>query len=799
LSSKAEGRVLLPDNVVPQVYTLSLDVDLVGFKFDAVESVQCEVKTATDQITIHSKEISIHSTSFEDSNGKSFEAEKIIYDLKATTVTFVFGSTLPVGQGTLKLIFTGILNNQMAGFYRSAYSTVTGEKRIMASTQFEPLDARRCFPCWDEPAVKATFKITLIIPEDRHAFSNMPEERSVLLAGKRRKIQFAETPLMSTYLVAFCVGEFDFVQGSTENGVVVRVYTPPGKHEHGTFALDVAKKTLDLYDKFFGVKYPLPKLDMVAIPEFAMGAMENWGLVTYREVDLLIDNEKASIAQRKRVCTVVTHELAHQWFGNLVTMRWWDDLWLNEGFASWMQTYIADILFPEWKMWEQFTTDDQGAALRLDSLRTSHPIQVPIYHAEEVEEVFDAISYSKGACVVHMVNAVLGPEHFRAGLEHYMKKHAYGNTETYDLWNAWETVSGKPIRSLMGSWTEQMGFPVLTVEELSRTETECTLQVSQEWFLADGSLVAPEEQKTWMVPLFVLTSSNPTPQLTLFSEPKTKIVVQTSSSKDWVKLNGGQLSPVRVHYAKHQLQALGEGVRSKQLSPVDRASLLNDAFALSKANRVSLPDVVQLLEFFKEEDSFTVWCVINDIIIAISKLLTSQSQELRDSFSAFVVRFVSVLYERVGWNERPADGPSGKMLRAIALKLMLRFSPKDKTSALGTEAVTRFNAFVARQPDAHLGLPADYRVEVLRFVNAAGGEDEYNKLLSVYESATDDVERRQIYASLGSTNLDHLVQKNFQLGTHKHQAAGHLCAIFRCQRNRCQASAARMELFQDQL
>ena len=267
----------------------------------------------------------------------------------------------------------------------------------MASTQFESLDARRAFPCWDEPARKAIFGVTLTVPKHMDAFSNMPElSNKTLAGGTKKEIAFLDSPIMSTYLLAFVIGEFDYVQAQTGHGVLIRVYTPPGKSDSGAFALDCATKSLDAYNDFFGIPYPLPKLDMVAIPEFAAGAMENWGLVTYREVDLLIDPTKASSNQKQRVCTVVTHELAHQWFGNLVTMTWWDDLWLNEGFASWAENWAADVLFPHWAMWDQFTTGHLSAALRLDSLKSSHPIQVPIHHAEEVEEVFDAISYCKG-------------------------------------------------------------------------------------------------------------------------------------------------------------------------------------------------------------------------------------------------------------------------------------------------------------------------------------------------------------------------------------------------------------------
>ncbi|CAM9646828.1 unnamed protein product, partial [Laminaria digitata] len=400
----------------------------------------------------------------------------------------------------------------MAGFYRSGYTTVEGEARMMASTQFEALDARRCFPCWDEPARKAVFEVTLVVPKALMAFSNMPERVVTdLPGGKLKEYRFMPSPKMSSYLLAFCIGEFDYVQGSTKEGrVAVRVYTPPGKSHLGTFALEVAEKTLDLYDNFFQERYPLPKLDMVAIPEFAMGAMENWGLVTYREVDLLIDEAQASSQQRQRVCSVITHELAHQWFGNLVTMQWWDDLWLNEGFASWMQTYAADELFPMWGMWEQFVVSDQQSALRLDSLRSSHPIQVPIAHAEEVEQVFDAISYCKGACVVKMLNAVLGMDMFKKGLQEYMKKHKYGNTETYDLWDAWSQVSGKDIAKMMRSWTEQMGHPLATVTKETWEGTSCTLEFKQSWFLADGSEAQGEEKQLWNLPLLYTTASNPT-------------------------------------------------------------------------------------------------------------------------------------------------------------------------------------------------------------------------------------------------------------------------------------------------
>jgi len=445
-------------------------------------AIKLDVKEATDRISLHAKEINVRKVTID--SGSKLKSKSLL--LKDDLLTLVFEDVIPAGERTLKIEFQGDHNDQMAGFYRSRYKNAKGEQKIMVSTQFEALDARRCFPCWDEPACKATFKCTLVCKTGLHALSNMPvERRSVEKKGELTRFEYMTTPIMSTYLLAFCVGEFDYVAGTTKNGVSIRVFAPPGRSEQGRFALDVAIRTLDIYDDFFGLPYPLPKLDMIAIMEFAAGAMENWGLVTYREVDVLIDEKNATEWQKQRVCTVVTHELAHQWFGNLVTMDWWNDLWLNEGFACWTQTWAANKVKPSYQMWDQFVSGDMARAQGLDSLRSSHPIQVPIRRAEEVEAVFDAISYSKGACVVRMCYELMGEEKFRDGLRIYMKRHQYGNSKTTDLWKAWQEASGIDIPGLMASWTEKMGYPLLTVSNVQSG----SFDVNQSWFLADGTFI----------------------------------------------------------------------------------------------------------------------------------------------------------------------------------------------------------------------------------------------------------------------------------------------------------------------
>jgi puromycin-sensitive aminopeptidase len=372
-----------------------------------------------------------------------------------------FAGELPLGEGVLAMRFNGTLNDQMRGFYRSKYE-YKGETKNMAVTQFESVDARRCFPCWDEPSFKAKFKLTLEVPSELVALSNMPIVNEKI-AGPIKTVEYEESPVMSTYLVAIVVGLFDYIEGVTSEGNKVRVYTQVGKSNQGKFALDVGVKSLNLYKEFFDTPYPLPKLDMVAIPDFTNGAMENYGLVTYREIYLLFDEQSSSASTKQNVAITVAHELAHQWFGNLVTMEWWTHLWLNEGFATWMSYLAVDSFFPEWNIWTQFL-DSTTSALKLDSLAESHPIEVEIHHASEIDSIFDSISYDKGASVIRMLQSYLGAERFQKALASYIKKYAYSNAKTEDLWAVLEEVSGEPVKNLMTTWTKKQGYPVIGVK-----------------------------------------------------------------------------------------------------------------------------------------------------------------------------------------------------------------------------------------------------------------------------------------------------------------------------------------------
>lgn len=431
MSSVKKPFERLPASVLPMNYKLTLQPNLTEFTFTGEEVIDVEVKQETDKVIINCLDINVTSASFS-LGEQSYPSSSICHHFEDETVEISFASPLPLGQGELCLDFTGELNKKLKGFYRCKYSGEDGSEKFCAVTHFEPTGARRAFPCWDEPAIRATFDITLIVPKDRVALSNMnvKEEKDHTEDTSLKVVKYARTPVMSTYLVAFVVGEFDFVEGKDANGVIIRVYTPKGKAVQGQFALEVAKKCLPFYKEYFGIGYLLPKLDLIAIQDFVIGAMENWGLVTYRETCLLIDPSDSSSAAKQYVALVVGHELAHMWFGNLVTVEWWTHLWLKEGFASWIEYLLVDHCFPEFDVWTQFVSTDFASALKLDALNNSHPIEVPVGHPGEIDEIFDTISYNKGASVIRMLHQYVGNQDFRKGLNHYLKTFEYNAAST---------------------------------------------------------------------------------------------------------------------------------------------------------------------------------------------------------------------------------------------------------------------------------------------------------------------------------------------------------------------------------
>ncbi|KAL5005760.1 hypothetical protein ScPMuIL_016918 [Solemya velum] len=749
-------------DVKPINYSLRMKPNLKAFTFEGSEDIDVEVGKSTNQVSLNSSEIEVLDVYFQHEGSDEKQKAEIAYEKENEKVIFTFPAALQTGKGVLSVKFSGILNDQMKGFYRSKFKTSDGQEGFHAVTQFEACDARRAFPCWDEPAVKATFDITLVLPQNKLGLSNMPvEKESPLESDPTMKVQkHTRSPVMSTYLLALIVGEFDHVEAKDEDGVLVRVFTPVGKKEQGKFALEVALKTLPFYKKYFQIAYPLPKMDLIAIPDFSAGAMENWGLVTYRETALLIDPDNSSSKVKQWVALVVGHELAHQWFGNLVTMEWWTHLWLNEGFASWIEYLCVDHCFPEFDIWTQFVTQDLGRALELDALDNSHPIEVPVGHPDEVDEIFDAISYSKGASVIRMLHDYMGDEDFKKGMNIYLTKFKYGNTFTEDLWDSLEKVSGKPIRELMSTWTKQMGFPVIKVEQ-KRDGSTRVLTITQEKFCADGK--KPEASFQWMVPISISTSASPDKpaKIILLNSPTTTVTLEDVKEDQWVKLNCGSVGVFRVQYDTDMLDALLPAIKDKSLPSRDRLGLQNDLFALCRAGLISSVDVLKVASAFVNEDDFTVWSDLFANLSNIAVLL--QYTEYYDHYKSFIVDLISPVAERLGWEVKENEGPLMGMLRDLVLGKLGRYNHKTTVE----EARRRFDGHISKSKP----VPADLRGSVYSTVLSHGDEDVFQKMITLHNESDFLEEKTRISRLLGLIKDPKLMQKVLEFALSEHVRA----------------------------
>ena len=619
----------------------------------------------TRSITLHTLELKVHKAIVKSGSDVVSSQPELSYDDDKQTTTISFDR--PIAHGTsaqLGLDFTGELNDKMAGFYRSSYKdSASGAIKYLATTQMEPTDGRRAFPCFDEPALKATFDITLIADKHLTCLSNMDvasEKEAPSKAGSdmKKAVRFNTSPRMSTYLVAFIVGELNYVE-TTNFRVPIRVYATPDKEiEHGRFAVDLAARTLDFYEKTFDSAFPLPKMDMVAIPDFSAGAMENWGLVTYRVVDVLFDEKASGASVKERVAETVQHELAHQWFGNLVTMDFWDGLWLNEGFATWMSWYSCNHFYPEWKVWETYVTDNLASALSLDSLRSSHPVEVPVKRADEINQIFDSISYAKGSAVLRMISKFLGEDTFMEGIRRYLKKHAYGNTKTEDLWAALSDASGKDIRAVMDIWTKKVGYPVITVTEDAPTET---IRVRQNRFLRTGDVKPEEDQTLYPVFLNLRTKEGVDEGLTLYDrEAEIKL-----TSLDFFKLNAEHAGIYRTCYAPDRLVKLGAAAKDGLLPVEDRTGMVGDAGALAAAGYQQTSALLGLLKGFHTEPEYVVWAEVLGRVQAVKAAWLFEAQDVKDGLTTFQRLLLTDKAREIGWDFKEDNGHLLQQFKAL--------------------------------------------------------------------------------------------------------------------------------------
>ena len=692
-------NVRLSKNVVPTEYELQLRPDLENFTFHGVETISLEILKPTKTLTLHSKELEIITASISGIFGK------ISYDIKSETATFTFPRAIKSGKIKLTLVFKGILNDKMRGFYKSSY-VFEGKVHHIATTQLEATDARRAFPCFDEPAQKAVFHMSLVVPKGKTVISNTLPISNAIHESGYEVIKFSPTPKMSTYLLAFIVGDFEYIEKKSNRGVVVRVYTTPGKIHQAKFALDCAVKTLEFYEKYFDIPYPLKTLDMIAVPDFDSGAMENWGAITYRENALLVDEVNSSAGSKQWVALVIAHEIAHQWFGNLVTMEWWTHLWLNEGFASYIEYLAVDKLFPHWDIWTQFSTNDLGVALRLDALATTHPIEIEVRNPSEIGEIFDAVSYSKGASVIRMLASYLGEKDFRDGLRYYLKKHSYKNTETIHLWQAFEKVSGKHVTKMMHNWTSKPGYPVVKAKLIKKK-----INFSQSRFFSSPISAKKAHDKTkWEFPLNYKNN----------------------------KVNFGEAGFYRTAYSKELLQKLREPIQNKNLSPRDRLGVIRDLFALSEAGTIPTTDALEFLSVYKNEDNYTVWFELASGLAQLEQIFAKEKSI--DDLTNLIGELFSPIVNKMGWTKKENESHADTLLRSLSISR----AGKSGNHEIITEARKRFKKMLSGS-----NVDPNIRGAIYGIVATHGGLKEYNSLVEKYKKENLHEEKNRIGSALG--------------------------------------------------
>jgi len=747
-----QNDVRLPGNIRPVRYDITLEPDLEKFVFSGTETVEVEVLKPTREIVLNSIELTIQPATLTTSSGKTLTSKKPRLDEKAETATFEFGEALPSGRATLRVGFAGILNDRLRGFYRSRYTDPAGRERYMASTQFEATDARRAIPCWDEPTFKAVFEVTLVVPNDMAAVSNMPEVGERPAASGRKAVRFAPTPPMSTYLLAFAVGDLRSIERRAGSGTLVRIWATRGKEQQGQFALETSINLLAYFNDYFGVPYPLEKLDHLAIPDFSAGAMENWGAITYRETTLLVDPANSSAGTRQLVAAIVAHEMAHMWFGDLVTMAWWNDLWLNESFASWMGDKATDKLFPGWHVWNQFLVNDTARALSLDGLKSSHPIEQEVRDPAEIGQLFDAISYSKGASIIRMLEQFVGEEAFRRGMNIYMNRHRYGNARTLDLWNALGEASKQPVAEMMDTWVQQTGYPVLEVQT-HRDRDAVEVHATQKRFLYEN-LLQPDAADTtaWHVPLGIRTS-DPQAKLTYLMKGSQATVrfpsTPKASADGWVKVNPLHTGFYRVKYAAEDIERLLPAIRSLEVPAADRLGLQNDAYALCRAGYIPVTQYLTIAEAYVNETDESVWAELSASMGSLDNLLGNEPYHPR--FQEFGRKLYSPIAKKTGWDKKEGEGHAEALLRATVLG---QFGGFEDAATL-KEARRRFRSYVKDPATVH----PDIRRVAFALAAKTGGPAANDLLWRLHKTAPLQEEKVRFLAALTQFQRPDLLQK----------------------------------------
>jgi aminopeptidase N/puromycin-sensitive aminopeptidase len=642
----------LPEIARPENYKLTFAPDLEKATFEGDETIAIQVLKPTSEITLNEADITFHDVSI--TSGSATQRAQITPQKETEMVVLAVEKPLPAGPATVRITYSGILNNEMRGFYLGK----DDQGRKYAATQFEATDARRAFPSFDEPDYKATFDITAVADKGLVAISNQKVVSDTAGPGDKHTVRFATTAKMSSYLAALVVGNFEYIEGEAD-GIHIRVYSTPGKKEMGKFALEVASDVLKYYDNYFGIKYPYGKLDLVGLPDFSAGAMENTGCITFREVILLIDEQHGSVDLKKGIASVIAHEMAHQWFGDLVTMKWWDDVWLNEGFATWMSSKPVEAFKPEWNA----NLDDvagTGGTLNVDSLSNTRPIRQAAETPAQILELFDGIAYGKAAAVLRMLESYLGEQTFRAGVNAYLQQHQYANATADDFWDAQAKTSKQPVDKIMPTWVQQAGAPIVNVTaHCSGNSTQVTL--AQKRYYYDRSKFEEANDQLWQIPFCLKGSAtgDAAPKCELLTKREQTFTLPGCST--WVVANAGAAGYYREGFQPDAVRALASDAESK-LTPAERIAVENDIWASVRVGREPVGDYLAFAQGLQSDRNRAVMEDVLGALDYVSKHLVNESDG--DAYRAWLRDYLTPMMKDVGWEPRPGESDEQKALRS---------------------------------------------------------------------------------------------------------------------------------------
>jgi aminopeptidase N len=736
----------LPKEVVPTEYAIRIVPNLDKFTFGGSETVKLNVRRPVHQLVLNAFELKIEAASVD---GKELPLSTITSENEKELLTLTLPSELPAGDHVLMLRFKGKINQQGQGlFYMHYQEQGTGERKVMLGTQFEATDARRFFPCWDEPAFRARFQLTAVVPGNWLAISNMPLESEQKIAGGK-EVHFAATPPMSSYLNVFVAGELDFIE-SQVGPTQIRVIATKDKAELGRYALDASAQILKYYNDYFGVPYPLPKLDQIAIPGGFGGAMENWGGITYFESALLFDPKNSSAETKQNIYEVIAHEMAHMWFGDLVTMAWWDNLWLNEGFASWMGSKCTAHFNPQWEVWlarelprdpTRRTGIAKEAAMEGDARSTTHPIQQRIATEAEANSAFDDITYKKGQSFLRMLESFIGEDVFRDGIRRYIDAHKYSNTTTADLWNALADASNKSVGEIAAGWTEQPGFPVVN----AKREGGDKVRLAQERFTVDFKKAPP---LLWQIPLtYSVVGGTPA---TLLMADKTASLENIPADRP-LKLNANGAGNYRIEYDDASWQLLLKALPN--LGVEDRVNLMSDAWALVQAARAPASLYFGFIEKLPASTDLAEREQIIDVFEFINRLLIDSPA--REKFQRYARSVLRPTFATLGWEPKRDEPPNTGTLRASLIKALGDLNDSDVIVGCRD----RFEKYLANPAS----LPPDLRAPVLAVVGRYADEKSWNTLHELGLKTTSIGDKQNYYNALASAIDPKLVKKTLAI------------------------------------